>query len=275
MRYLCSVLMGGMFLLAAAAAGVADGPVPPDAGAANPVVVMRTTQGEITLELLPQCAPETVRNFLGLALGEKVFVDPATGDTAQRPYYNGLVFHRVIKGFMLQGGCPLGSGAGGPGYSFADEINADSLGLNRLRVEQYPPCFEEAQTQVLRRLNIRSQEELNQRQAEVQAELAKVAALSVKELYELQGYRYRPDLPSLPVRRGCLAMANAGPNSNGSQFFINQVDTPHLDGKHTVFGRVIAGMDVVDTIAAVPVDGNSKPLTPVTIISIERRAPLP
>lgn len=260
------LLLPLMIMLPATAARAEDSR--PAAGETNPVIVMRTSMGDITIELFPQCAPETVLNFLGLALGGKVFTDPATGDTAQRPYYNGLNFHRVIKGFMLQGGCPLGTGAGGPGYSFADEINADSLGLGRVRVEQYPACFNDAQTLVLRRANIRSQEEFTRRQDELQAELTKVAALSVKELYELSGYRYRADLPSLPVRRGCLAMANAGPNTNGSQFFINQVDTPHLDGKHTVFGKVVAGIDVVDAIAEVPVDDSSKPLTPVTIISI-------
>ena len=239
----------------------------------NPVIIMHTSKGDITLELYPQCAPETVRNFLGLALGDKVFVDPATGDTAQRPFYNGLIFHRVIKDFMLQGGCPQGTGRGGPGYQFADEINADSLGLDRIKVETYQPCFRDAQMLVVRRLNIRSEEEFTTRAAELQAEMARVAAMSVKELYAASGYQYRSDLPSLPVRRGCLAMANAGPNTNGSQFFINQVDTPHLDGKHTVFGKVIAGMDVVDAIAAVPVDGNSRPVTPVTITSIERVAP--
>ena len=261
-------MLCGLLLLLATAAMAEEGTTAAGGGETNPLVVMRTSMGDITIELFPQSAPETVRNFLGLALGEKAFTDQATGDTAQRPYYNGLGFHRVIKGFMLQGGCPLGNGGGGPGYSFADEINADSLGLDRLPVGQYPPCFDDAQALILRRANIRSEEEFMSRQDELQAELAQVAAMSVKELYGLMGYRYRTDLPSLPVRRGCLAMANSGPASNGSQFFINQVDTPHLDGKHTVFGRVVAGLDVVDAIAAVPVDGGSRPLTPVTIISI-------
>lgn len=233
-------------------------------------VRMRTSLGDITLELLPQEAPRTVENFLGLAFGEKEFVDARTGDTAQRPYYNGLTFHRVIKDFMIQGGCPLGTGTGGPGYAFADEINADSLGLGTTKVQDYPAAFRDVQQLAIRKLGIGSQEEFTARQEEFVAAAEALLPLSVRDLYAAAGYAYRTDIPSRPVRRGCLAMANAGPNTNGSQFFINQVDTPHLDGKHTVFGHVAAGMDVVDAIAAVATDPSGHPVEPVTIISITR-----
>jgi len=144
---------------------------------------MQTTEGAITFELFDEDAPKTVENFRQLA-GEG--------------FYDGLIFHRIIKDFMIQGGCPQGTGTGGPGYTFEDEINDHK------------------------------------------------------------------------IVRGVLAMANAGPNTNGSQFFIVTTDAcPWLDGKHTVFGRVADGMDVVDKLEAVPTDGADRPQEPVGIDSIE------
>ena len=144
---------------------------------------MNTTHGTIALELFDDDAPKTVANFRKLA-GEH--------------FYDGLIFHRVIPDFMIQGGCPQGSGTGGPGYTFEDEINQHK------------------------------------------------------------------------VVRGALAMANAGPDTNGSQFFIVTTDSaPWLDGKHTVFGRVSAGMDAVDAIEAVPTGDRDRPLDPPEIESIE------
>ena len=143
---------------------------------------MQTTEGTITFELFDEDAPKTVENFRTLA---------------DSGFYNGLIFHRVIRGFMLQGGCPDGTGAGGPGYTFEDEFNSHL------------------------------------------------------------------------VVRGALAMANAGPNTNGSQFFIVTADEcSWLDGKHTVFGRVSDGMEVVDAIEAVETDGGDRPQTPVVIESV-------
>jgi cyclophilin family peptidyl-prolyl cis-trans isomerase len=156
----------------------------PDVGAAASVAavssaVMTTSEGTIELELFDDDAPKTVENFTKLA-----------GDG----YYDGLVFHRVIPDFMIQGGCPSGDGTGGPGYSFEDEFNDH------------------------------------------------------------------------PVARGYLAMANAGPNTNGSQFFIVTTEAaPWLDGKHTVFGRVTSGQDVADKISSVERDGRDRPLEPVVI----------
>jgi cyclophilin family peptidyl-prolyl cis-trans isomerase len=145
--------------------------------------VLNTSEGRIELELYPDEAPKTVENFTKLA---------ADG------YYDGLIFHRVIPDFMIQGGCPQGTGSGGPGYEFEDEFNQHK------------------------------------------------------------------------VDRGALAMANAGPNTNGSQFFIVTAEaTPWLDGKHTVFGRVTSGQDVVDKISMAERDGRDRPLTPITIESVE------
>jgi cyclophilin family peptidyl-prolyl cis-trans isomerase len=143
---------------------------------------LKTSEGTIEVELFDEDAPNTVQNVTSLA---------------QKGFYDGLIFHRVIQGFMLQGGCPEGTGTGGPGYSFDDEFNSHQ------------------------------------------------------------------------VVRGALAMANAGPNTNGSQFFIVTAEAcPWLDGKHTVFGEVRGGMDVVDAIEATKTDGRDRPVTPVGIESV-------
>ena len=189
-------------------------------------VVLKTSMGDITLELNADAAPKTVTNFISLA---------ETG------YYNGLIFHRVIPGFMLQGGDPEGDGTGGEsvyGGSFEDEINADSYGLQKKSLKEAAAGQELPEN---------------------------IADKTIKEYYEMQGYVYTNSLKSLPMSRGALAMANRGPNTNGSQFFIIQADgTPWLEGKHTVFGNVTDGMDVVDAIAGVERDSSDRPLEPIT-----------
>ena len=165
---------------------------------AEPQAILKTNRGDITLNLFPNHAPETVANFTGLATGEKSY-DSGNGRTG--PFYDGLTFHRVIDGFMLQAGCPLGTGTGGPGYTFKDEAHPELV-------------F---------------------------------------------------DKPYL------LAMANAGPGTNGSQFFITSVATPHLNRKHTIFGEVAdqASRDVVDAIATTKVGAGDRPVEPVVIESVE------
>jgi peptidyl-prolyl cis-trans isomerase A (cyclophilin A) len=160
---------------------------------------LKTTLGDIVIDLFPNHAPKTVDNFVGLAEGTKEYQDDA-GRSGQ-PYYDGLVFHRVISGFMIQGGCPRGDGRGGPGYTFADEFHP-----------------------------------------------------------ELQF-----DRPYL------LAMANAGPGTNGSQFFVTVGPTPHLNRRHTIFGEVAdqASRDVVDAIATTPTGPGDRPRAPVVIESVE------
>ncbi len=164
--------------------------------------VFETSLGTFACRLLEKETPNTVANFVGLAEGTKEFTDPRTSAKTKRPFYDGLVFHRVIPKFMIQGGCPLGNGTGGPGYEFADE--------------------------------------------------------------------FRPSLRH--DRPGRLSMANAGANTNGSQFFITVAATPWLDDHHTIFGEVVEGQDVVQTISALPRDRNDRPHQPVVIqrVGIER-----
>ena len=164
---------------------------------------LRTSLGEIEVRLFPNHAPKTVRNFVELAEGGREWRDPQTGQPTTRPLYGGTVFHRVIPNFMVQGGDPLGSGRGGPGYRFGDEIH--------------------------------------------------------------------PELAF--TRPYLLAMANAGPNTNGSQFFITVAPTKWLTGKHTIFGEVTAGADVVDEISNAPRNAQDRPLTDVVLdaVTVERR----
>jgi len=163
---------------------------------------LRTSQGTVQVRLFPDHAPKTVRNFVELAEGSREWTDPRTRQATTGKLYDGTVFHRVIPRFMIQGGDPLGTGTGGPGYKFADEIHPD----------------------------------------------------------------LRFDRPYL------LAMANAGPGTNGSQFFITTVPTPHLNGKHTIFGEVIDGADVVERISQVQTR-NDRPVQDVVLESVSIEQP--
>ena len=162
-----------------------------------------TTEGNFTIRLFDQDAPKTVENFVGLAEGTKDWTDPRTNQKVNQPYYDGTIFHRVIDGFMIQGGDPLGQGIGGPGYNFADEFTP------KLRHS----------------------------------------------------------------KAGILSMANRGPNTNGGQFFITLGPTPHLDDRHTVFGEVVEGLDVVQKIGKTRTGDRDRPVTDVVIqqVKIERR----
>jgi peptidyl-prolyl cis-trans isomerase A (cyclophilin A) len=162
---------------------------------ADQQAILKTNKGDITVTLFPDHAPETVANFTGLAEGTKSY---DAGNGRSGPFYDGLGFHRIIEGFMIQGGCPLGTGTGGPGYQFEDEINSHK------------------------------------------------------------------------VVRGALAMANAGPNTNGSQFFIvTAEEAPWLDGKHTVFGEVVDGMDAVNSIGTTETDHTDRPVQAQKIEHVE------
>lgn len=165
----------------------------------NMKAILKTTKGDITINLFVDKSPKTVANFVGLSKGTQKWIDPATKQPVEgKSIYAGTVFHRVIDGFMIQGGDPLGTGTGGPGYRFADEFSDLKF-----------------------------------------------------------------DRPYL------LAMANSGPNTNGSQFFITVAPTEWLTNKHTIFGEVVEGKEVVDAIATTQVGAQDRPVTPITINSIE------
>src|ERR1700754_1749161 len=168
---------------------------------------LTTTQGTVTVRLFPDYAPKTVRNFVELAEGGREWIDTRTGARSKGKLYDGTIFHRVIAGFMIQGGDPLGQGTGGPGYEFDDEIHPD----------------------------------------------------------------LRFDKPYL------LAMANAGPGTNGSQFFITTGPTPWLNGKHTIFGEVIDGADVVDRISRLKTGSQDRPVEDVILesVTVERGTSTP
>jgi peptidyl-prolyl cis-trans isomerase A (cyclophilin A) len=159
---------------------------------------LNTSEGPIVLRLFPDHAPKTVRNFVELAEGGREWTDPQTRRSTKDRLYDGTIFHRVIPDFMIQGGDPLGTGTGGPGYKFGDEFHPD-LAFSR---------------------------------------------------------------PYL------LAMANAGPGTNGSQFFITTAPTPWLNGKHTIFGEVVEGSDVVDRISHARTQRGDRPVTDVVIQSV-------
>lgn len=249
----------------------------------NPICVIKTSMGNIHVELFAKEAPRTVGNFIELAQGKREFTDPRTGRKVKRPFYDNLVFHRVIKNFMIQGGCPKGNGSGGPGYTFEDEINATALGLDKMKaiqpgnkphryllIRSQDAYRETVLLPLYRRMGITSREQFQSRIKEVERKLSQ---LTLKECYENMGYRYNDERDSHPPKRGMLAMANSGPNTNGSQFFINLVDTPWLAGKHTVFGEVIKGMEVVDKVAGVPVGKHARPVKDVKVVSIRLRKP--
>ncbi len=247
----------------------------------NPVYIIKTSSGDIFVELFADSAPETVANFIGLSEGTKEFIDSTTNKKIKKPFYNGLIFHRIIKDFMIQGGCPLGNGTGGPGYTFQDEIDASGLGLDKMQaidpekgVHPYLMVKNEDDYRrniiapLFQKLSITSQEELDKRKDDISKALQ---ALTVQDVMENMGYMYSKKGSPHPPTRGCLAMANAGPGTNGSQFFINLVNADWLIGKHTVFGKVIQGMDVVDKLGLVEVDSASKPVKDVKVISITKK----
>lgn len=238
----------------------------------NPVAVFETSMGTITIELYRHAAPKTVENFISLARGDKEFTD-AEGKPAKRPYYDGLIFHRVIPNFMIQGGDIKGNGTGGPGYQFADEINAKALGLDKIKVASSPMARNEVaqvvRNDIFKALNIKSQADLTakmkQAEAMLKTEQEKWGNKSLEDLYIARGVTYIPNLESESNTKGSLSMANAGPNTNGSQFFISVVDNLYLDGKHTVFGRVLGGLDIAEQITKVERDQQDRPKTSVIL----------
>lgn len=255
----------------------------PKAAAATKALI-KTSMGDIEVELWPKVAPKTVEIFLGLAEGKGTFTDirdPKNQITISKPFFDGLGFHRVISGFMLQGGCPRGNGTGDAGFMYADEINAKKLGLDKIKIlskgrpHQYLGVRSQADWQrnvllpVLKSMKINHMDVAAQKKREPEIKL-KLETMTIKELYEIQGYKYNDTLESVPPMKYNLALANAGANTNSSQFFINLADTPWLTGKHTVFGKVTKGQEIVDKIGTVKVASGAKPVEPVKILSIRK-----
>lgn len=230
---------------------------------------IRTSMGSITISLHWDAAPETCSKFAALV---------------KKGFYNKkIIFHRVIKNFMIQTGCPKGTGTGGPGFTFGDEINADTLGLdkiivgkNRMYFRDINMMFRKIFFKKIQAMGIKSKAEYTSRKDEVQKAAKELQeriekqlkTMSVKELYQRNGYIFTKGLKSKKALRGSVAMANSGPDTNGSQFFINVVDTPHLNGKHTVFGTVLNGMPVADRISKADADKNGLPKNKIRIVTI-------
>ncbi|MCB1192172.1 MAG: peptidylprolyl isomerase [Leptospiraceae bacterium] len=225
--------------------------------------VIETNVGDLVLQLFYEEAPNTVQNFIDLAQGQKEV--EIEGKKVKKRFYDGLTFHRVVPNFMVQTGCPKGDGTGGPGYNIEDEINAIALGLDKIKMKDAPYYNRYLQQAVVIGMGLKTQAEVNERKEEVENNLKAATELSVLEILYRNGYRYNEVLNSKKAVKGSLAMANKGiPNTNGSQFFINQVDTPHLNGLHTVFGHLVSKFSVLEQIVLA---GNFKTkIDKVTII---------
>ncbi len=229
------------------------------------IVIIKTNMGDITLELFSGLAPKTVANFVDLASGKK------TG----KPFYDGLIFHRVIKDFMIQGGCPLGTGTGGPGYSFEDECYADGelLTGNVDSEEKALEVFQAILVPYLQKNGHESNKEIVDLVTECgnQQSGKPLMGKTIEDYQKLTGqedkkFYTRGELKA-SVDYGTICMANSGPNTNGSQFFIvtKKDGCDWLNGKHTVFGKVIDGMDVVLKIQDVKTGAQDKPIEKVVI----------
>ncbi|TVR48148.1 MAG: peptidylprolyl isomerase [Planctomycetota bacterium] len=283
LSHLCALLLGvtAMSILASCGGVAEELPAEP-----YPRAVIATNHGDIIVELYPDSAPQSVAIFLGLAEGSRAWQDPHSGDMQQRPYYDNTTFHRVIPDFMIQGGDILGTGGGGPGFTFADEINATGLGLDEQQVFQanggLHPNVNHMQGELMRQVirpRLEKQglgpqspnQEVRRAIAEISQELA--GNYSIKQFYQDLGYRYDSSLTARRPIAGALCLANRGANTNSGQFFINLRETPHLEGKHTVFGQVVEGMSVVQAIAGVATDDRDRPQEPVRITSIRRLEP--
>ncbi len=245
----------------------------------NPFVIIKTSMGDIVVELFADSAPKTTANFVGLAEGTIEYKDAKTGEMKKGNFYDGLVFHRIIKKFMIQGGCPLGTGTGGPGYTISDEINGYMFGFEMEPVSLTPDLMQKlAIKKTFADFKLFTPEA--QKNYEIESFTKKlgenVSYLKEKQMsftkldYNLcLGYTYDKNLKTKKLVKGSIAMANAGPNTNGSQFFINVVDTPHLDGTFTNFGQVVKGMEVALAISEVPTL-NSRPNEELKILSIRK-----
>ena len=229
----------------------------------NPLMLVSTSAGPIYIEMLPAEAPENVARFIEFTVGEVPLIETDSTLTASPRYYNGSQFHRVIPNFIIQAGSPEHNAHGRPRDYLADEINASALGLDRLPVilqagEINPILNTDSQQEfanrvlepLYRQLGIDSPEQL---ETEESAIIDALQSLTVMRLYEYEGYRYQNRYPTRAITRGIVALANDGPNRNGPEFFISLSDAPWLDGRYTVIGRVVEGMETADSIGDKPI----------------------
>ena len=238
-------------------------------------VSMITSLGEIEIELDRNLAPITVDNFVGLATGTKEYRDPTSGQMTTSNFYDNLIFHRVIKDFMIQGGCPLGTGTGGPGYQFEDECYSEG---ERITGEVNTEDKAQAIWNQLIIPYFNNTPEPNAELMEIVEAVSRLQSgapllgkdVSFYESITGLGPVYLQGQLKATVDYGTICMANAGPNTNGSQFFIvtNRDGAAWLNGRHTVFGKVTKGMDVVHQIENVEKGPNDRPLEEVKIISV-------
>lgn len=230
-------------------------------------VTMKTNYGDIELELFQDIAPITVDNFVGLASGTKEWRDPETGEMVNKPYYNGISFHRIIPDFMIQGGCPLGTGTGGPGYSFEDEFPTEKVEISGeiTTEEDAVAVYQEVLMPYLEKADsIDTEIQKIDRQMKLSRKLDPMMNHTVEFFKEKTNYNKPLVVERMlkSVDYGTICMANAGPNTNGSQFFIvtKKDGCSWLNGRHTVFGKVVKGMDIVHEIENLPRDKRDKPL---------------
>ncbi len=231
-------------------------------------VVMKTNYGDIYLELDRTMAPKTVDNFVGLASGTKEWTDPVSREKVKKPFFDGLIFHRVIKDFMIQGGCPLGTGTGDPGYKFEDECfdKGEELKGEITTEEKAQDVYQFILQPYLQRTPQPDTTIVNiLKKCQEKKSGVPLMVKSVEE-YKALTHTNAPIFNKGPlkgkVEYGTICMANSGPNTNGSQFFIvtKKEGCDWLNGKHTVFGKVTKGMEVVLKIQDLPKDTKDKPL---------------
>lgn len=246
----------------------------------NPLMLVSTSAGPIYIEMLPAEAPENVARFIEFTVGEVPLTETDSTLTASSRYYNGSQFHRVIPNFIIQAGSPEHNAHGRPRDYLADEINASALGLDRLPVilqagEVNPILNTDSQQEfasrvlepLYRQLGIDSPEQL---ETEESAIIDALQSLTVMRLYEYEGYRYQNRYPTRAITRGIVALANDGPNRNGPEFFISLSDAPWLDGRYTVIGRVVEGMETADDIGDKPIQPVDSDPESTRIYSIRR-----
>lgn len=248
--------------------------------ASNPLLKISTSKGDLYIELYPSDAPLNVAHFLGLAAGEIDFTDQNTGTLYRPRYYDGMTFHRVIPEFIIQAGSPFLNPLGAPEGLLKDEINATALGLDSATVllpnASVNPLLNitsaaDFSTLVLfplyQSMGIETPEHVFSRQQEIADRLH---SMSIKQLYQLQGYSYSEQLGGRPIERGTLALANQGPNTNSSEFFLSLGNSAHLQGKYTAIGNVVEGLEVMDAIGERPILATQTSRSSTIIYSIRK-----